>query len=119
MPSVLVLLAVPFDLHDALLVYPNVLLFHLGSALIGAVQGYIGATVWKGKIYTVVDGETIPGVLGVGHATLAGSLGSWLLFSLFSNCVFFRTYFLSKKKSSHGPARLLSTEPGEVEKGRW
>ena len=46
--------------------------------LIGTTQGCIGAMVWKERtVYTAVNSQTLPGVLGVGGATLASTLKSF------------------------------------------
>ena len=113
---VLALLTIPIGLDELFEYRTPYFLFFVAVLLIGAVQGCIGAMLWKGKVYTVVDGEAIPGVLGVGNATLAGVLGAWLLVGNLSNFVMIRGYFFPKKKSLQAQARLLDTELEEAEK---
>ena len=110
---VLVLLTIPFGL-DALFECPTLSLISV-IVLIGAVQGCIGALVWKGKVYTVIDGETIPGVLGVGSAMLAGVLGGFLLVLYLHTFVTVRQCFFQKEKPPHGLASPLGMKVAEAE----
>jgi hypothetical protein len=112
-PIFLVWLTISSRPHE-ILATPNSFSLPFTGAFIGAVQGCIGAVVWKGKIYTVIDGETIPGILGVGHASFAGALGGYLVFALTETYVFVRHGFPLREMSPHGQARPLGAELEEM-----
>jgi len=119
-PPVLVLLTIPFSADELFDWDHPFTLLHLYAVniLIGTVQGCIGAMVWKGRVYTVVDGETIPGVLGVGSASVAGALGGAAVFHAALLFVLVRRHFFLKVEHPHGQVRPLGMEPGEAEKGQ-
>jgi len=75
---VLALRSIPSDLSRSL-ECPYIIVFFLAIVAIGAAQGYVGARMWKGKIYMVIGGRRLPGVLGVGSASLAGAVGALIL----------------------------------------
>ena len=75
---VLAMRTIPSDLSRSL-ECPYVVVFFLAIVAIGAAQGYVGARMWKGKIYMVVGGQKLPAVLGVGSASLAGAVGALFL----------------------------------------
>ena len=72
---VLAMRSIPSDLSRSL-ECPFIVVFFLAIIAIGAAQGYVGAKMWKGKIYTVIGGQRLPAVLGVGSASLAGAVGA-------------------------------------------
>ena len=66
---------IPSDLSRSL-ECPFMVVLFLAIVAIGAAQGYVGAKMWKGRIYVVIDDQRLPGVLGVGSASLAGAVGA-------------------------------------------
>jgi hypothetical protein len=75
---VLAMRTIPSDLSESL-ECPYVVVFFLAIVAIGAAQGYIGARIWKGRIYMIIGDQRLPGVLGVGNASIAGAVGALLL----------------------------------------
>jgi hypothetical protein len=94
-----------------------VVVFFLAIIAIGAAQGYVGAKLWKGRIYMMIDGEKLPGVLGVGSASLAGAVGALILVGVTVGFLVVSTllieYFFPKERDPHG--RIRSPDPGQLE----
>ena len=66
---------VPSDLSQSL-ECPFVVVFFLAIVAVGAAQGYVGARIWRGRIYIAANNQKLPSVLGVGSASLAGAVGA-------------------------------------------
>ena len=121
---VLAMRAIPSDLSRSL-ECPYVVTFFLATIAIGAAQGYVGAKMWKGRIYIVVDNQKLPGVLGVGSASLAGAVGALCLVVTAVGCLVVSTLILAfyfpkdrhpnGRPRPHDPAPL---EPAEVEQNQ-
>ena len=63
------------------------------AVFLGATQGLVGSTLWKDRVFEEIDGQIVPGVLGVWSAIIAGGLGGWLAFGLMTLVLIVR-YFL-------------------------
>lgn len=119
---VLALRAIPSELSDSF-DCSYVVIFLLAIIAIGAAQGYVGARMWKGRIYTIIGGEKLPGVLGVGSASLAGAVGALVLVGA---TICFLTvgallldHFFPKERLPPGRTRPIHPEqPGPVEAER-
>lgn len=92
---------------------------------IGAAQGYVGGKMWERSIYTVIDGQELPGVLGARSASLAGAIGA--LCHIAAGAVFVISIvnlsaFLSPegkcRRERARPLDPVSPEPSEVEQSR-
>jgi len=121
---VLAMRAIPSDLSRSL-ECPYVVVFFLATIAIGAAQGYVGARMWKGRIYVVVGGQRLPGVLGVGSASLAGAVGASCLVVTAVGCLAVSTLILAfcfpKDRHPSGRPRPLNPpppEPAEVEQNQ-
>ena len=112
----LALRTTPSELSDSLQC-SYVVVFFLAIVAIGAAQGYVGAKMWKGRIYIIIGGEKLPGVLGVGNASLAGAVGALVLvgfavgFLVISVLLLQR--FFPKERPAHQRTRL--TDPVQLE----
>ena len=119
---VLALRAIPSELSDSL-ECSYVAIFFLAIVAIGAAQGYVGAKMWKGRIYVVIDGEKLPGVLGVGNASLAGAVGALVLVGitvglLLLTVVLLEYFFPKEARNPHGrtrPPNPIQVQPPEAE----
>jgi len=117
---VLAMRTIPSDLSRSL-ECPYVVVFFLATVAIGAAQGYVGAKVWKGRIYVVVDNQRLPGVLGVGSASLAGAVGALCLVVTAVGCLVVSTlilaYYFPKDRHPSGrprPPDPALPEPAQV-----
>lgn len=113
---VLAMRTIPSDLSQSL-ECPYVVVFFLAIIAIGAAQGYVGAKMWKGRIYTVIDDQRLPGVLGVGSASLAGAVGALFLVVLAVGFVLISTLVLAvcfPKDRRRGRVHPLGPPPPEV-----
>lgn len=115
---VLAMRSIPSDLSRSL-ECPYVIVFFIAIIAIGAAQGYVGARMWKGKIYTVIGGQRLPGVLGVGSASLAGAVGALSLVIMTLSFMAISTLILSfvypKDRFQRERARPLNLAPPEHE----
>lgn len=115
---VLAMRTIPSDLSRSL-ECPYALVFFLAVIAIGAAQGYVGAKIWKGKIYTVIGDQRLPGVLGVGNASLAGAVGALFLviitmsFMIISTLLF--AFILPKERDRGRRVRRLEPGPRDFE----
>lgn len=113
---VLALRTIPSELSDSF-ECSYVVVFFLAIVAIGAAQGYIGAKMWKGRIYMVINNEKLPGVLGVGRASLAGAVGALILVGATVGFMVISTlllgYFLPKERDPH--RRIHPIDPVQLE----
>ena len=113
---VLAMRAIPSDLSRSL-ECPYVVVFFLAIIAIGAAQGYVGAKMWKGRIYMVIGDQRLPGVLGVGSASLAGAVGALCLVVMAVACLVISTlalaFFFPSDRHPSGRARPLDPAPPE------
>ncbi|KAF9646995.1 hypothetical protein BDM02DRAFT_3117705 [Thelephora ganbajun] len=113
---VLAMRTIPSDLSRSL-ECPYTVTFFLAIIAIGGAQGYLGARMWKGKIYVVIDDQKLPGVLGVGSASLAGAVGALSLvalticFMVISALLF--TFLIPKDRYPRGRAHPHDPVPPE------
>ena len=115
---VLAMRSIPSDLSRSL-ECPYVVVFFIAIIAIGAAQGYVGARMWKGKIYTVIGGQRLPAVLGVGRASLAGAVGALSLvvmtLSFMAISTLIISYIYPKDRFQRERARRLGPVPPEFE----
>jgi len=113
---VLAMRAIPSDLSRSL-ECPYVVVFFLAIIAIGAAQGYVGAKMWKGRIYVVIDNQKLPGVLGVGSASLAGAVGALCLVVMAVGCLVVGTLILARyfPKDRHPSGRPRPPDPAPLE----
>jgi hypothetical protein len=121
---VLAMRTVPSDLSDSF-ECSYVLVFFLAIIAIGAAQGYVGARMWKGRIFRVIGGQKLPGVLGVGSASLAGAVGALFLVGVTVGFLTISTllleHFYPKDRRRFGRTRPLNPvqpEPAEARQGQ-
>ena len=109
---------VPSDLSRSL-ECPYVVVFFLAIVAIGAAQGYVGAKMWKGRIYMVIGGQKLPGVLGVGNASIAGAVGALSLVVTTMSFLVISTLLLAfifpKERHRRGRTRRFDPGPQEFE----
>lgn len=110
---VLAMRTIPSDLSQSL-ECPYVVVFFLAIVAIGAAQGYVGARMWRGKIYTVIGDQRLPGVLGVGNASLAGAVGALSLVVITTGFLVLTTLLLAFifPKERHPGRRARRLDPG-------
>lgn len=115
---VLAMRTIPSDLSQSL-DCPYVVTFFLAIVAIGAAQGYVGARMWKGRIYMIIGGQRLPGVLGVGSASLAGAVGALFLVIATSGfmiiSILLLSFFSPKERHPRRRPRSLHPVPPEVE----
>jgi hypothetical protein len=115
---VLAMRTVPSDLSRSL-ECSCVVVFFLAIVAVGAAQGYVGARMWKGKIYTVIGGQRFPGVLGVGNASLAGAVGALSLvvitMGFFVISALLLTFILPEERQPGRHTRRFDPGPQEPE----
>jgi len=118
---ILAMRTIPNDLSRSL-ECPYVVIFFLAIIATGAAQGYVGARMWKGRIYVVIGGQRLPGVLGVGSASLAGAMGALFLVVVTTSFLVVTTlllaFFFPKERHPHRrprPFDPVQPEPAEVE----
>lgn len=115
---VLAMRTIPSDLSRSL-ECPFVVVFFLAIVAIGAAQGYVGARMWKGKIYMVIGDQKLPGVLGVGNASLAGAVGALFLVVITMGFLVISTLLLTfifpKERDPRRHTRRLDPGPQELE----
>lgn len=110
----LALRTIPSELSDSLQC-SFVVVFLFAIVAIGAAQGYVGAKMWKGRIYIILGGEKLPGVLGVANASLAGAVGALILVGLivgfFVVSVFLLERFFPKERNPHPHRQTPPLDP--------
>ena len=115
---VLAMRTAPSDLSQSL-ECPYVVVYFLAIVAIGAAQGYVGARMWRGRIYTVIGDQKFPGVLGAGNASLAGAVGALALVVIGVCFLVITTFLLAfvfpKERHPEGGARRLDPGPQELE----
>lgn len=112
----LALRTIPSELSDSFQCSFVVALL-LAIVAIGAAQGYVGAKMWKGRIFIIMGGEKLPGVLGVGRASIAGAVGALILVGfaaiLLSIIILSLQYLSPKERHPHRRTRPL--DPVQLE----
>lgn len=117
---VLAMRNIPHDLDHFLGCFNGVVVLPCMIVIaIGAAQGYVGAKIWEGKVFTVIDGQELPGVLGPGSASLAGAVGALCMvvasMVLLISALLFAFFFLEDPREGARSSAPVPPEPLEVE----
>jgi len=121
---VLAMRTIPSELSRSL-ECPYMVVFFLAIIAIGAAQGYVGARMWRGKIFMVIGNQRLPGVLGVGSASLAGAVGALFLVFITLGFLVISTLLLAfffpkdgRPRERHRPPVPVPPELAEVEQNQ-